>query len=277
MSLLSLFMGDGGFDPSDLLQSYAEDTYNTPNFWDAISPWVDTAQNTANAFQDSVSYPQTMFTPQGNNYAEQYGLTYDEPGSSVASVSGASSSPWDTFSAGLQKAGDFASSKGGQLAIGGLGAFVSYLDAKKKNALMKQLMEQAAAEKAARAAKAAMYDSATPATLARTPQAWGAGTSAFANNGLARNATSNTMFKATGGHIAGDAPGQSDKVPAMLSDGEFVFDADTVSALGDGNNAAGASVLEKMRQNIRAHKRAAPVNKIPPKAKKPGAYLKGAK
>jgi len=56
-----------------------------------------------------------------------------------------------------------------------------------------------------------------------------------------------------------------------------VMDADTVSALGDGNNAAGASALEKMRQNIRKHKRSAPVNKIPPKAKKPEQYMKKGK
>lgn len=79
------------------------------------------------------------------------------------------------------------------------------------------------------------------------------------------------------GYMAGGTSGQSDKIPAMLSDGEFVMDADTVSALGDGNNAAGASALEQMRQNIRKHKRAAPVNKIPPKAKKPEAYLKKGK
>jgi hypothetical protein len=30
-----------------------------------------------------------------------------------------------------------------------------------------------------------------------------------------------------------------------------------------------------MRQEIRKHKRSAPVNKIPPKAKKPTAYMKG--
>lgn len=82
---------------------------------------------------------------------------------------------------------------------------------------------------------------------------------------------------ANGGYFAGGAPGQSDKIPAMLSDGEFVMDADTVSALGDGNNAAGASALEQMRRNIRAHKRNAPVNKIPPKAKKPEQYMKKGK
>ena len=71
----------------------------------------------------------------------------------------------------------------------------------------------------------------------------------------------------------GGTKGQADKIPAMLSDGEFVWDADTVAALGDGNTEAGASALEQMRQNIRRHKRSAPVNKIPPKAKKPEAYL----
>jgi hypothetical protein len=76
------------------------------------------------------------------------------------------------------------------------------------------------------------------------------------------------------GLLRGGSPGQSDRIPAMLSDGEYVMDADTVSALGDGNNAAGAGALDKMRQNIRAHKRSAPVTKIPPKAKNPMAYLK---
>jgi hypothetical protein len=82
---------------------------------------------------------------------------------------------------------------------------------------------------------------------------------------------------AEGGYFKGGTPGQSDKIPAMLSDGEFVIDADTVAALGDGNNAAGASALEQMRRNIRKHKRSAPASKIPPKAKKPEQYLKGKK
>ncbi len=76
----------------------------------------------------------------------------------------------------------------------------------------------------------------------------------------------------------GGTKGQDDKIPAMLSDGEFVFDAETVAALGDGNTEAGASALEQMRQNVRKQKRKAPINKIPPKAKRPEAYLpKGVK
>lgn len=71
--------------------------------------------------------------------------------------------------------------------------------------------------------------------------------------------------------------GQSDNVPANLSPGEYVMDADSVSALGDGDTNAGAQRLDKMRQAIRAHKRSAPADKIPPKAKSPLSYLKGAK
>jgi hypothetical protein len=82
---------------------------------------------------------------------------------------------------------------------------------------------------------------------------------------------------ARGGYVNGVTKGQDDKIPALLSPGEFVVDADTVSMLGDGNNAAGASALEQMRQNIRKHKRSAPINKIPPKAKSPEQYMKGQK
>jgi hypothetical protein len=78
-------------------------------------------------------------------------------------------------------------------------------------------------------------------------------------------------------YVRGGTSGQDDKIPAMLSDGEYVMDADTVSSLGDGNNAAGAKKLDKMRVGIRTHKRSAPPTKIPPKAKKPEAYLRGAK
>ena len=77
--------------------------------------------------------------------------------------------------------------------------------------------------------------------------------------------------------VEGPGTGQSDDIPTMLADGEYVFDADTVAALGDGSSKAGAEVLDKMREAIRAHKRSAPVDKIPPKAKSPLEYLKMAK
>lgn len=76
--------------------------------------------------------------------------------------------------------------------------------------------------------------------------------------------------------VGGPGTGQSDDIPTMLSDGEYVIDADTVSALGDGSSKAGAEVLDKFRQEIRKHKRVAPLSDIPPKAKSPLAYLKAA-
>jgi len=80
---------------------------------------------------------------------------------------------------------------------------------------------------------------------------------------------------ATGHYVKGKGDGQSDDIPAMLADGEYVFDADTVAALGNGSSDAGAKRLDEMRQAIRKHKRSAPVDKIPPKAKSPLEYLKG--
>jgi hypothetical protein len=79
----------------------------------------------------------------------------------------------------------------------------------------------------------------------------------------------------TGNYVQGAGDGQSDDIPAMLADGEYVFDADVVSALGNGSNKAGASILDKMREEIRKHKRSAPPGKIPPLAKSPLEYMKG--
>jgi hypothetical protein len=76
--------------------------------------------------------------------------------------------------------------------------------------------------------------------------------------------------------VGGPGTGQSDDIPTMLSDGEYVIDADTVAALGDGSSKAGAEILDKFRQEIRSHKRSAPTDRIPPKAKNPLAYLKSA-
>jgi len=77
--------------------------------------------------------------------------------------------------------------------------------------------------------------------------------------------------------VGGAGTGQSDDIPTMLSDGEYVFDADTVASLGDGSTKAGSAVLDRMREEIRKHKRSAPVNDIPPKAKTAMAYLKTAR
>ena len=64
-------------------------------------------------------------------------------------------------------------------------------------------------------------------------------------------------------------------INAMIADGEFVFPASLVTALGGGSNKEGAKKLDEMREAIREHKRSASINKIPPKAKSPLSYMEG--
>ena len=47
----------------------------------------------------------------------------------------------------------------------------------------------------------------------------------------------------TGHYAQGRGTGQSDDIPALLKDGDYVMDADIVAALGDGSNKAGAEAL----------------------------------
>lgn len=80
-------------------------------------------------------------------------------------------------------------------------------------------------------------------------------------------------------HVRGPGDGTSDDIPAKLSDGEYVFDANTVSMLGNGSNDAGARALDTLRQNLRKHA-AKPMSKGKQfmKAKPPEKYLgKGSK
>lgn len=73
----------------------------------------------------------------------------------------------------------------------------------------------------------------------------------------------------------GQGNGRSDHIQARLSPGEFVMDAETVSLLGDGDNAAGARKLEEMRQSLRQQKGAALARgAFSPDAKQPMSYLK---
>jgi hypothetical protein len=77
-----------------------------------------------------------------------------------------------------------------------------------------------------------------------------------------------------GPHVRGPGDGTSDDIPARLSDGEYVFDAGSVAALGNGSNEAGARRLDQMRQNIRkdAGKRLVKGKQFM-KAKAPEQYL----
>ncbi len=77
------------------------------------------------------------------------------------------------------------------------------------------------------------------------------------------------------GFVQGEGGGQDDLIDASLSAGEYVFDAETVSMLGDGNNTEGARKLDELRAALRAHKRSAPDDEIAPPAAGPLSYMKG--
>jgi len=69
--------------------------------------------------------------------------------------------------------------------------------------------------------------------------------------------------------------GRTDDIPAMLSDGEYVIDAETVALLGNGSQDAGAKQLDRMRQQVRKQKGGAlSKGQISPNARSPLAYLK---
>jgi hypothetical protein len=90
---------------------------------------------------------------------------------------------------------------------------------------------------------------------------------------LARASGGNIGHKGTH-YVQGAGGGQDDLIPAKLADGEYVFDAEIVAALGDGSNKEGAKILDKFREEIREHKRGGSTKTIPPKAKSPLAYLR---
>ena len=80
-----------------------------------------------------------------------------------------------------------------------------------------------------------------------------------------------------GKYVEGKGDGTSDDIAAMLANGEYVFSADVVAALGNGSNKAGAEELDRMVQAIRSRARSAPPDKLPPDAKSPLEYLKSSK
>lgn len=56
---------------------------------------------------------------------------------------------------------------------------------------------------------------------------------------------------ADGGSIRGAGDGQSDEIPALLSNNEHVIDAMTVAAAGRGDSEAGHRAIEKWKQDVR--------------------------
>lgn len=82
---------------------------------------------------------------------------------------------------------------------------------------------------------------------------------------------------AKGSKVRGPGHGREDLIPALLSDGEYVIDAETMALLGNGSTDAGAKMMDGFRENIRKHKGAKLVKGgISPDAKSPLQYLRGA-
>jgi hypothetical protein len=76
--------------------------------------------------------------------------------------------------------------------------------------------------------------------------------------------------------VNGPGTGRSDEIPAMLSDGEYVMDAEFVALLGDGSPKAGADILDQFRINVRKDKgRKLAKGEFSDNAKRPEHYLKG--
>lgn len=74
------------------------------------------------------------------------------------------------------------------------------------------------------------------------------------------------------GQVRGAGGGQDDKVPAKLSQGEYIVPSDVTSQLGDGSSDAGGKKLDQMVHKVRAHK-TSKGSAFPPKAKNPLAYV----
>jgi hypothetical protein len=64
------------------------------------------------------------------------------------------------------------------------------------------------------------------------------------------------------GQVKGIGSGQEDKIPAWLSDGEYVWSAQDVADLGDGSTDEGVRRLDKMRQMVRKQAGRKDVKKI---------------
>ena len=74
---------------------------------------------------------------------------------------------------------------------------------------------------------------------------------AFAAGGIADLATGGTShFPRKTGPINGPGTGTSDSIPAMLSDGEFVFTAKAVRAMGNGSRRKGAKRMYALMKSL---------------------------
>lgn len=73
----------------------------------------------------------------------------------------------------------------------------------------------------------------------------------FANGGPIDPTATMDQVTGGGGFIQGESGGRADRVPIMASPNEYVIDAMTMSALGEGNALAGAKIMDTLVKNIR--------------------------
>lgn len=101
------------------------------------------------------------------------------------------------------------------------------------------------------------------------------GSVGYAEGGYAQGGLNFMSEGGMGDHyVQGDTPGDGteDDVNAKLSNGEFVIPADIVAALGNGDNEAGASVLDEFLKVVREHKQENG-GELPPDSKGALAYV----
>lgn len=204
-------------------------------------------------------------------------------------------------SGGGSKSGDFMSSffeavkRNPQLLMTGLGLVNSLMNRKKQSAskaAAEQLKNPLNSWTPAQQASADKYFNNTPVPVinqykgdvSRAPIVGGEHKWFHADGGLALDGDPREVPQGAlnqvvmgPGIVRGEGGGQDDMVNAMLSPGEYIFDAESVSALGDGDTDAGAAQLDNLRMSLRKHKRSASPDSIAPKAKEPMQYMNGGK
>ena len=71
-----------------------------------------------------------------------------------------------------------------------------------------------------------------------------------ADGGIMALEMGGTTYPRKQGHIKGPGTGTSDSIPALLSDGEFVFTAKAVRAMGQGSRRKGAKKMYKLMKML---------------------------
>lgn len=254
-------------------------------------------------------HPGTDWQQQGGLDMAQGTLSPEEymyPSHSNETPGGDPETPWYQ-KMGSKMWGDITENPWSAIKYGGMGALMIGNALSQRSARKTAATNSSAAQAAAAARQAAIDNplaqpggqnfgfSGTPQPLARTKKPFNDPLSYFMNYGRGPERqfydNVNPVARARGGltqegglsmmhdsavahpYVQGVGGGQDDKVPARLSPKEYVFDADTVASLGDGNPDEGARKLDLFRTNIRRHKRSAPASSIPPKAKRIESYL----